>query len=223
MHRVWKEAGLKPPSPGALASDEREFEQRFEPKRPTSIGLYRPACRRVLRVDEKTAILALDRLDPVLPLSPGRAERHRLRVLPDGTLSLYAALDTQTGCVHGRTTARHTVRTPTSWPPRPRRSAIVVVLALAAEASYHPRQPRAHKTHPTEFETSFNSIRACSCTSPSTYSLLAQPSGDLVRQDRTRGHRPRHFTSRSSGLASQTPSLHQCLLRQRSPDPVEIL
>src|SRR5438552_7549716 len=27
-------------------------------------------------VDEKTAIQALDRLDPVLPLSPGRAERH---------------------------------------------------------------------------------------------------------------------------------------------------
>jgi hypothetical protein len=27
-------------------------------------------------VDEKTAIQALDRLDPVLPLSPGRVERH---------------------------------------------------------------------------------------------------------------------------------------------------
>lgn len=30
----------------------------------------------MLCVDEKTAIQALDRLDPVLPLSPGRAERH---------------------------------------------------------------------------------------------------------------------------------------------------
>jgi hypothetical protein len=30
----------------------------------------------VFCVDEKTAIQALDRLDPVLPLSPGRAERH---------------------------------------------------------------------------------------------------------------------------------------------------
>jgi hypothetical protein len=27
-------------------------------------------------VDEKSAIQALDRRDPVLPLSPGRAERH---------------------------------------------------------------------------------------------------------------------------------------------------
>jgi hypothetical protein len=30
----------------------------------------------VFCVDEKTAIQALDRLDPVLPLSPERAERH---------------------------------------------------------------------------------------------------------------------------------------------------
>ena len=50
---------------------------------------------------------ALDRLDLVLPLSPGRAERHSFEYYRHGTLSLYAALDTQTGRVHGRTTARH--------------------------------------------------------------------------------------------------------------------
>jgi hypothetical protein len=33
-------------------------------------------------LDEKTAIQALDRLDPVLPLSPGRAERHGFDLLP---------------------------------------------------------------------------------------------------------------------------------------------
>ncbi len=36
---------------------------------------------------------ALDRLDPVLPLSPGRAERHGFEYYRHGTLSLYAALD----------------------------------------------------------------------------------------------------------------------------------
>ncbi len=36
----------------------------------------------VFCVDEKSAIQALDRLDPVLPPSPGRAERHGFRVLP---------------------------------------------------------------------------------------------------------------------------------------------
>jgi hypothetical protein len=55
-----------------------------------------------------TAIQALDRLDPVLPLSPGRAERHGFEYYRHGTLSLYAALDTATGRVHGKTAARHT-------------------------------------------------------------------------------------------------------------------
>jgi transposase len=59
-------------------------------------------------VDEKTAIQALDRLDPVLPLSPGRAERHGFEYYRHGTLSLYAALDTKTEKVHGKTAARHT-------------------------------------------------------------------------------------------------------------------
>jgi transposase len=51
---------------------------------------------------------ALDRLDPVLPLSPGRIERHGFQYRRHGTLSLYAALETATGRVHGKTTARHT-------------------------------------------------------------------------------------------------------------------
>jgi len=35
-----------------------------------------------------TAIQALDRKDPVLPLSPGRAERHGFEYFRNGTLSL---------------------------------------------------------------------------------------------------------------------------------------
>ena len=59
-------------------------------------------------MDEKTAVQALDRLDPVLPLSPGRAERHGFEYYRHGTLSLYAALDVKTGRVDGKTTRRHT-------------------------------------------------------------------------------------------------------------------
>jgi transposase len=59
-------------------------------------------------VDEKSAIQALDRLDPVLPLSPGRAERHGFEYFRHGTLSLYAALNTATGEVLGKTANRHT-------------------------------------------------------------------------------------------------------------------
>jgi transposase len=44
----------------------------------------------------------------VLPLTPGRAERHGFEYHRHGTLSLYAALNTRTGKVLGQTAARHT-------------------------------------------------------------------------------------------------------------------
>jgi len=53
-------------------------------------------------------IQALDRLDPVWPLSPGRAERHGFEYYRHGTLSLYAALETRTGQVLGQSAERHT-------------------------------------------------------------------------------------------------------------------
>src|SRR5271170_2298426 len=82
----------------------------LNPVRADIIGLYLnpPQHAAVFCVDEKTAIQALDRLDPVLPLSPGRIERHGFEYRRHGTLSLYAALETSTGRVHGKTTARHT-------------------------------------------------------------------------------------------------------------------
>jgi len=89
VHRVWKEAGLKPHRMERyLVSDDREFET----KAADIIGLYLnpPQHAAVFCVDEKTAIQALDRLDPVLPLSPGRAERHGFEYYRHGTLSLYA-------------------------------------------------------------------------------------------------------------------------------------
>src|SRR6185369_7464167 len=47
------------------------------------------------------------RLDPVLPLSPGRAERHGFEYYRHGTLSLYAALEVATGHVRGMPAAQH--------------------------------------------------------------------------------------------------------------------
>lgn len=107
VHRVWKEAGLKPHRlERYMASNDPDFET----KAADIIGLYLqpPQHAAVFGVDEKTAIQALDRLDPVLPLSPGRAERHGFEYYRHGTLSLYAALDTKTGKVLGKTAARHT-------------------------------------------------------------------------------------------------------------------
>jgi transposase len=67
-----------------------------------------PQHAAVFCLDEKSAIQALDRLDPVLLLSPGRAERHGFEYHRHDTLSLYAALNTCTGAVVGQTAARHT-------------------------------------------------------------------------------------------------------------------
>lgn len=56
---------------------------------------------------QKTAIQALDRLDRVPPLSPGRAERHGFEYFRHGTMSLFAALNTRTGTVIGQTAPLH--------------------------------------------------------------------------------------------------------------------
>ncbi len=105
--RVWRQHGLQPQRlERYMASDDPDFET----KAADIIGLYLnpPQHAAVFCVDEKTAIQALDRLDPVLPLSPGRAERHGFEYYRHGTLSLYAAFNTKTGEVLGKTAARHT-------------------------------------------------------------------------------------------------------------------
>src|SRR5881296_4018896 len=105
--RVWVKHGLRP---HRLERYMASNDPKFEVKAADIIGLYLnpPSHAVVFCVDEKTAIQALDRLDPVLPLSPGRAERHGFEYYRHGTLSLYAALDVKTGKVQGKTAKRHT-------------------------------------------------------------------------------------------------------------------
>ncbi len=107
VQRVWQRAGLKP---HRLEHYVASPDPAFEEKAADVIGLYLhpPEHAVVLSIDEKTAIQALDRLDPVLPLSPGRAERHGFEYYRHGTLSLYAALEVRTGRVTGMPAARHT-------------------------------------------------------------------------------------------------------------------
>jgi len=107
VQRVWTQMRLKP---HRLDRYMASNDPRFEQKAADIIALYMnpPQHAAVFCVDEKTAIQALDRLDPVLPLSPGRAERHGFEYYRHGTLSLYAALDVKTGRVQGMTAGRHT-------------------------------------------------------------------------------------------------------------------
>jgi transposase len=107
VQRILAQARLKPHRlERYMASNDPHFEE----KAADIIGLYMdpPQHAAIFCVDEKTAIQALDRLDPVLPLSPGRAERHGFEYYRHGTLSLYAALNVKTGHVLGKTAKRHT-------------------------------------------------------------------------------------------------------------------
>lgn len=107
VQRIWSKHGVRP---HRLERHMVSNDPDFETKAADVIGLYLnpPAHAAVFCVDEKTAIQALDRKDRMLPLSPGRAESHGFEYKRNGTLSLFAALNTATGEVLGKTAARHT-------------------------------------------------------------------------------------------------------------------
>ena len=107
VQRIWRKPGVRP---HRLDTHMVSNDPDFETKAADVIGLYLnpPAHAAVFCVDEKTAIQALDRKDRMLPLSPGRAQSHGFEYKRNGTLSLFAALNTATGEVLGKTAARHT-------------------------------------------------------------------------------------------------------------------
>ena len=107
VQRIWRKHDVRP---HRLERHMVSNDPDFETKAADVIGLYLnpPAHSAVFCVDEKTAIQALDRKDKMLPLSPGRAESHGFEYKRNGTLSLFAALNTATGEVLGKTAARHT-------------------------------------------------------------------------------------------------------------------
>lgn len=73
------------------------------------VGLYLnpPIKAVVLCVDEKSRIQALDRTQPILPMTPGLPERRTHDCLRHGTTTLFAALDVATGKVTGQLHRRH--------------------------------------------------------------------------------------------------------------------
>jgi transposase len=105
--RVWHKAGLQPHRVrGYMASPDPQFEAKAK----DILGLYLdpPKNTAVFCIDEKTAIQALDRSQPALPLRPGQVERRAVEYVRHGTVSLFAALEVPTGKVLGRCAPRHT-------------------------------------------------------------------------------------------------------------------
>jgi hypothetical protein len=195
-----------------MASDDPDFES----KAADIIGLYLNPLEHaaVFCVDEKTAIQALDRLDPVPPLSPGRIERHGFEYYRHGTLSLYAALETATGRVHGMTAARHTSQDS---------------LPSSMKWSLSARPGSRFTSSSTTSRLTRLAWSKSSCTTTAGSFLLhtdllfvAQPGRAMVRQNRARSDCPRrlHFGPRPG---PQNRTLHQGLLCKRQAHSVEIL
>lgn len=106
VQKIWRAVGLKPHRQGTyLASNDPDFSAKA--KRVIGLYLQPPQEAAVFCVDEKSAIQALDRVQPLLPLRPGAAERRGFEYRRHGTCSLYAALEVATGKVIGRCRKRH--------------------------------------------------------------------------------------------------------------------
>jgi transposase len=104
--RIWNAFGLKPHKADTF---KLSTDPCFVEKVRDVVGLYMspPENAIVLSVDEKGQIQALDRTQPLLPLTPGQAERGTPDYVRNGTTSLFAALNVATGAVIGKCYRRH--------------------------------------------------------------------------------------------------------------------
>lgn len=106
VKRVWRAFGLRP---GKADSFSLSKDPQFVEKVRDIVGLYMspPSNALVLCVDEKSQMQALDRSQPLLPMTEAHPERRSSTYYRHGTTSLFAALNIATGNVIGRTFRRH--------------------------------------------------------------------------------------------------------------------
>jgi len=104
--RIWKVHGLKPHLMKTFKlSNDKQFIEKLE----DVVGLYLspPENAVVFSCDEKSQMQALDRTQPGLPLKKGRCGTMTHDYKRNGTLTLFAALNTLTGEVLGTCAERH--------------------------------------------------------------------------------------------------------------------
>jgi transposase len=106
VSRIWRAFGLQPHRHETFKLSTDPY---FVEKVRDVVGLYLDPPDRavVLSVDEKSQVQALDRTQPVLPMTLGQAERGTHDYVRHGTTSLFAALDVATGKVIGKCHRRH--------------------------------------------------------------------------------------------------------------------
>jgi transposase len=106
VSRIWRAFELKPHLHETFKLSTDPF---FVEKVRDIVGLYMNPPERaiVLSVDEKSQVQALDRTQPLLPMTPGQAERRTSDYVRHGTTSLFAALNVATGKIIGECYRRH--------------------------------------------------------------------------------------------------------------------
>lgn len=106
---LWRENGIQPHRQGTFKLSR---DPDFAVKVVDVVGLYLdpPAGAVVLSVDEKSQVQALDRTQPLLPVTFGKTEKRTHDYKRNGTTNLFAALDTGTGQVTGSCFSRRRTR-----------------------------------------------------------------------------------------------------------------
>lgn len=104
--RIWRAFGLAPHKSESFTLSN---DPLFVDKVRDIVGLYLNPPERavVLCVDEKSQVQALNRSQPLLPMTPGRPERRTHTYVRHGTTALFAALDVATGKIIGQCRRRH--------------------------------------------------------------------------------------------------------------------
>ena len=99
--RIWRAFGLQPHRSDTFKLSNDPF---YVEKVRDVVGLYMNPPNRaiVLSFDEKSQIQALNRTQPLIPMTPGQVERRTHDYERHGTTSLFAALDVATGRVIGK-------------------------------------------------------------------------------------------------------------------------
>ena len=106
LQRIWKAHKLQP---HRVRTFKRSTDPDFAAKLPDVVGLYMdpPAQAVVLSIDEKSQIQAFDRMQPGLPIKPGRCGTMTHDYKRHGTTTLFAALNVLDGSVIGHRIQQH--------------------------------------------------------------------------------------------------------------------
>lgn len=153
ISRIWRTFHLQP---HRTETFKLSTDPHFIDKVRDVVGLYMnpPEHAIVLSVDEKSQVQALDRSQPLLPLEPGRPERHTHDYARHGTTSLFAALNVATGKVIGECYQQHRhqefikflERIDTSIPAKP---GVAIHIVMDNSATHKtPRVRRWFERHP---------------------------------------------------------------------------